>query len=330
MAAPAGAEFKVDSVSNQYLCNETSTLSVYRRPLPTANMRFLTNLMWDGRESSSLTGTQGIAQSTNPGDLLGDLAHQSISATRTHAEGLADPTTAQQQAIINFQMNLSVSQSADAAAGSLQDSGATAGPAALAAQAPNLFSNDPSLPAFNPAVFSLFNSWANLTGSASNAKKASIARGQNLFNTRTFIISGVPGLTDQPGVPASIVGTCSTCHNNPNVGNRSVPGPINLGVANFPGLLNVSYLPVITLRNIANPLQTIRTTDPGLAMITGKWADVGKMKVPILRGLAARAPYFHNGSAQSLSDVLTFYEFRFPVIFVGQDQTDLINFLNSL
>jgi len=41
--------------------------------------------MWDGRESSTQTGTQKIAYSTNPGDLLFDLAHQAVSATNGHA-----------------------------------------------------------------------------------------------------------------------------------------------------------------------------------------------------------------------------------------------------
>src|SRR5690242_21039738 len=54
-----------------------------------------------------------------------------------------------------------------------------------------------------------------------------------------------------------------------------------------------------TLTNIKTG-QVVQTTDPGIAMITGKWADIGKFKGPILRGLSARAPYFHNGSAATL------------------------------
>ena len=63
---PDGAEFEVVSVSNPYGCNETSILSMYRRPLPSTNLRFLSTLMWDGRESSTQTGTQPIAFATNP------------------------------------------------------------------------------------------------------------------------------------------------------------------------------------------------------------------------------------------------------------------------
>jgi cytochrome c peroxidase len=76
--------------------------------------------------------------------------------------------------------------------------------------------------------------------------------------------------------------------------------------------------------------ETVQTTDPGRALITGSWADIGKVKGPILRGLAARAPYFHNGSANTLSDVVTFYNTRFNIGFTDQEKEDLIAFLNSL
>jgi hypothetical protein len=63
---------------------------------------------------------------------------------------------------------------------------------------------------------------------------------------------------------------------------------------------------------------------------TGLWKDVGRLKGPILRGLPSRPPYFHNGSASSLSDVIDFYNRRFNIGFTDQEKTDLIAFLNSL
>jgi cytochrome c peroxidase len=72
---PATAEFNVVSVLNPYGCGDPATLSMYRRPLPSTNLRFLSTLMWDGRESSTQTGTQKITFVSNPGDLLADLAH---------------------------------------------------------------------------------------------------------------------------------------------------------------------------------------------------------------------------------------------------------------
>ena len=50
----------------------------------------------------------------------------------------------------------------------------------------------------------------------------------------------------------------------------------------------------------------------------------------MLRGLAARAPYFHNGSAQSLMDVVNFYETRFNIGLTAQEKADLVAFLGAL
>ena len=76
--------------------------------------------------------------------------------------------------------------------------------------------------------------------------------------------------------------------------------------------------------------QTFTVTDPGRALISGNCADIGKVKGPILRGLASRAPYFHNGSAATLLDVVNFYDQRFGIGFTDQDKQDLVNFLNAL
>ena len=65
-------------------------------------------------------------------------------------------------------------------------------------------------------------------------------------------------------------------------------------------------------------------------MITGKCADVGKTKGPILRGLSARAPYFHNGSAKTLDDAVEFYNQRFQLGFTDQQKNDLVAFLKTL
>src|SRR5262249_23470891 len=116
-----------------------------------------------------------------------------------------------------------------------------------------------------------------------------------------------------------------TCHDTFNVGNHSVSAPLNIGVVDqiFPSSvtnpLDLSYLPQITLQK-NDTGQRITTTDPGRALITGKWADIGKFKGPILRGLAARAPYFHNGSAASLQRVIDFYNLRFAMGLTAQEQ----------
>jgi cytochrome c peroxidase len=65
-------------------------------------------------------------------------------------------------------------------------------------------------------------------------------------------------------------------------------------------------------------------------LISGRCADIGKFKGPVLRGLAARAPYFHNGSAARLLDAVNFYDQRFSIGFTDQQKEDLVNFLKTL
>ena len=333
LPVPANAQFSVVNVQNRYGCNDMSTLSMYRRPLPSTNLRFLSTVMFDGRESSPQTGTQKITYATNPADLLADLAHQAIDATTGHAQAATLPTPQQVQDIVNFEMQLRTAQAIDFRADSLNADGASGGPVSLASQPffvgindsfPPSFHFNPSGAPFNPAIFDRFNAWVD----SYNPARASIARGQAVFNTKPIAITGVAGINDVLGM-ASLQGTCGTCHDAPNVGNHSVSAPLNIGTGDLTSPLDATYLPVFTLRNSITGA-TVQTTDPGRALITGLWADIGKVKGPILRGLAARAPYFHNGSAASLSDVVTFYDRRFNVGFTDQEKADLIAFLNSL
>jgi cytochrome c peroxidase len=326
LPVPANAEFDVVSVTNPYGCNELSPVSVYRRPLPTTNLRFLSTIMWDGRESTPPT-TAKITFATNPGDLLADLAHQGMDATNGHAQAAVPLTPEQQQQIVAFETGLSTAQSFDFRAGLLNGSGANGGPAALAGQKFFIGINDPlgqnpfNTP-FSSTIFSLFDAWSG----SSNSARAAIARGQALFNTKPIQIAGVAGL---PASPSPIPGTCGTCHDSPNVGNHSVSAPLNIGVADLTNPLGVSYLPVITLRNKVTG-EIAQTTDPGRALITGSWTDIGKVKGPVLRALSTRAPYFHNGSAATLNDVIEFYDRRFHIGLTAQERADLVAFLNAL
>jgi cytochrome c peroxidase len=185
---------------------------------------------------------------------------------------------------------------------------------------------------FTPVIFSLYDAWANARSHGDDNgranRRASVARGQALFNSKPINIAGVAGLNDDLNL-ASIPGTCGTCHDSPNVGNHSVSAPLNIGVGDLTSPLDVSYLPVFTLQNkTTHEIKT--TTDPGRALITGAWKDVGRLKGPILRGLASRAPYFHNGSASTLADAVDFYDKRFNVGFTPQEKADLVAFLSTL
>jgi len=318
LPVPAGAEFAVSSVVNPYGCGNTSNVSVYRRPLPTANLGFVTTVMWDGRESRA------------GNTLRQNLLQQALDATLGHAQG-AGLSPANQQAIVDFEMALYTAQLADFRAGRLDDQGAKGGPQQLSRQEFFIGINDPlggnpTNAPFDPSAMAMFKAWVNARGPQSE-RRQSIARGEVLFNTKPIAITGVAGLNDALNAPV-IPGTCTTCHDSPNVGNHSVPLAINIGVSYVSRPEN-SDLPVFTLENLTTH-QTVTTTDPGRALITGKWGDIGKTKGPILRGLASRAPYFHNGSASTLLDAVQFYNTRFALGLTAQEKTDLVNFLSVL
>lgn len=52
--------------------------------------------------------------------------------------------------------------------------------------------------------------------------------------------------------------------------------------------------------------------DKGLSAVTGKRGDVYKFRTPTLRNVAETAPYMHDGSLATLSDVVTFYYRNVP------------------
>ncbi len=325
---PANAEFAIERVDDPMRCGPASNdASLYRRPLPSANLGFLSAVMWDGRESSATTSIET------------DLSHQANNATRGHAQAAADLTPDQVRQIVEFEMGLFTAQGRDRFAGALDRSGARGGPTALAAQPFFIGINDPI--GMNPAgtpfdanAFTLYDAWAALRDprfDARTERRRAIARGQQIFNTKTFTIAGVGGLNGETfpngvTVPASIPGTCTVCHDAPNAGNHSVKAPLDLGVAD-PS--RAPYLPVYTLRNLATN-ETVRTTDPGRALICGMWRFVGRFKGPVLRALAARPPYFHNGSAMTLQDVVDFYDTRFNIGLTPREKADLVAFLTAL
>ena len=330
---PAGAQFQIVSVDDPYGCNtnpatgltgpSSGIASIYRRPLPSTNLGFLSAIMWDGREPSLLS--------------------QANDATLGHAQAKVPLTPAQQQQIVAFETGLFTAQAFDDAATALTDAGAKGGPAALAQQLAGFFTgiNDPlglnpTGAPFTSKIFDLYDAWGSLSGHDDMTEnRQAVARGEALFNETPIAITGVGGLNDALHI-TSIPGFCGTCHDTPNVGNHSVKAPLNIGVADAgpgrPPALNISGLPVFTLRCVAGPLAgtTYTVTDPGRALISGNCADIGKLKGPILRGLAARAPYFHNGSAATLLDVVNFYDERFSIGFTEQEKHDLVAFLRTL
>lgn len=366
IAVPANANYQVVSVNNPYGCNASNVISMYRRPLPSTNLRFLSAVMSDGRESTPITGTTKILFDNYPNSLQSDLLHQAMDASNGHAQAspplsLSDPRL---PPIVNFEMALATAQAFDNRAGLLNSLGANGGTATLLTQPFFISINssiNPLVPAleqpgglvtpsdgqFTPSIFDLFDAWVALPR---EDPRAAIARGQAIFNSKPINITDVAGINDDVsagglvagGIP-SLTGTCGTCHDTPNVGNHSFPTPLNIGTGDPSpsdpstnlGGVDISYLPSITVCKTdpatGSPTSNCKTTsDLGQALIDGNFDHVGKIKGPILRGLSARAPYFHNGSARTLLDAVRFYETRFGWVLTPREESDLVAFLSSL
>jgi len=350
LTLPASRDFDVKIVLDPYAgtganppVNQTVAagaspmLSFYRRPLLSANTRFISAVMWDGREATvspippNANQGDGVQASEIGAPVRTNMLTQSNDATAGHAEGVNPLSATVRASIVDFQMNLVVAQERDNLAGVLNLSGATGGPQPLRTQ-PTFFGiNDshggnPFGTAFNPNAMNIFNAWAGLSGSPQNDRRASIARGQAIFNTKLIRISGVRGVNDALGV-ATLNGTCTTCHTHPNVGNHTDVLPLDLGISKASEGDNV--LPVFRVTNRATG-QAEEVTDLGRAILTGHFADLGKQKGPTLRALSARAPYFHNGAADNLTEVIQFYDRRFGIGFQAQEGADLRAFLEAL
>jgi hypothetical protein len=361
LAVPANAEFSISVVHDPNGCalqvdpaSGVLTASVYRRPLPAANLSFLSTLMFDGRETVvPLSSPASFAA-----NLRADLAHQAIDATTGHAQAAAPPSDATVQAIVDFELGLYSAQYADDRAGALYRNGALGGPVNLSALPYHPGINDslgadPSGTPFTAVSMLLYSAWATVPGAYDDGgqARADIAAGEQIFNTATVTISNVRGLNDNPalGNPTSFAGHCATCHDTPNIGDHSLPLPLDIGTSHSadPNLeadpliqsaiaqLSMPNLPVFLISGCPNPFnpgqpESFYTTDPGKALISGHCSDFNRIKGPILRGLAARAPYFHNGSAATLLEVVNFYNQRFQMNLTDTQKRQLVAFLNTL
>jgi cytochrome c peroxidase len=180
-------------------------------------------------------------------------------------------------------------------AGRLDSDGARGGPEALS-----------TMPKVAGGRFNLFDAWAN----SENPKRAQIARGQAVFN--------------KTNISHKRCGVCHTSANNgADVNNRL------FDIRTASEEVRTPDLPLYTFRNKRTG-EILKLTDAGRGNVTGRWDDLGLFKTPTLRGLAARAPYFHNGIAATLEDVVRHYENNFGFIFTDEERADLVAFLNAL
>jgi hypothetical protein len=249
------------------------------------------------------------------------LRSQATSAILIHEQSEVPPTAEQLRQIVDFETRIFAAQSADIRAGLLNEKD---GPVALGPQ--NLaggIARNLGADSRDPVVRS-FDSWRKPNREEyvgfQREFRASIARGSDLFFAREFPL----------GSGKAATGTCAACHTS------GTTRWMDVATTNRPEAQALSGLPLfrITCDETAQPHpllgRVIYTQDPGRALMSGKCADVGSIVIQQLRGLAARAPYFSNGSARDLREVVEFYNRQFHIGYTEEEKKDLVAFLGVL
>lgn len=316
------------------------TVSVFRRPRPAANLKYVTayGFVFDPKTGLPLAidPQTGLRYA---GNLMADgrvrtLREQALDALRTHLQRYAPVSATQMREIIDFESHLYVAQSYDFAGGSLTADGAQGGPDALAAAKPGVLDGP------YDAQWAEFAAWSkdghnpHLTA-AERAFRASVVRGIDFFRSHTFLITDSAGLNSMNfGNPTR--NSCSFCHNMTRTGMDVAPGQVDLGTANLPFADPAPDLPLFKLtckpQYPPHPFlgRVVYTHDPGYALTTGKCEDIGKITIQDMRGIAARPPYFSNGSARTLRDIVNFYDRRYHIGLTERQKADLTNLLRVL
>jgi len=344
-------EFDLELVSDPSGCNSDPVyglhsahpqVSVFRRTRVVANMKYVTG---GGGAPFNIKDGSPMARDSDTGrfvnmNLMSDardptLKDQALDAAMTHLQAPAALSAQQLQRIVQFEDQLYVAADFSTQGGSLTEPGGPEdlGPAAMLKEQPGLGDN------FYKPVFGYFDQWAGLSGSDPQSQfRASVARGMQVFFTRPFFIRDVTHL-NTVGLGNPIRRTCATCHNARMTGMDFAPGWMDLGTGNKPwadDLPMTAELPLFKLTCKASapshPFlgRVIYTHDPGRALTSGRCIDIGAITMQQFRGLAARAPYFSNGSADDLRALVDYYDKRFEAKYTEQEKQDLVNFLGSL
>ena len=358
-------EFTIEVVRDPGGCNThrtyglesaNPTISVYRRPRPVANTKYTTHQAFG---VSPFIAKSGLPTATDPAtgrptsmNLMSDaraptLAVQAQDAATQHLQLKGTLTAAQLAGIVQFEGQVYVAQVSSTAAGSLieADGPPAFGPRQLAAGDAGVLGNNTTR-----YVFPMGGKWKQLPRNASeadnarNAARESIARGHDVFMFRTFWIRDSMHL-NSVGLGNPTKRTCATCHGMHMTGMDTVNGWMDIGTTNLPWATEVPLNPWneakpqmplfrITCKPDVKPHpflgRVIYTQDPGRALISGRCNDVGTIVMEQFRGLAARAPYFSNGSAATLRELVDFYDRRYNIGYSEQEKQDLVNFLGAL
>lgn len=340
-------DFKIEVVRDPNGCNsgphygpEAGIISVYRRPRPVANLKYLlaVGFAYDPKQGLPLpldpdTG-EPMSGNLMADDRAGNLRLQMEDASATHLRMLSRLGKRDRELIRNFEMRVYAAQYVGKG-GAVDDGGASGGPAALRDSEPG------ALGSIGFPVWGEFEAWETI-GEVDKAKltpeqiefRRSVARGARIFREKTFLITDSAGITTPMGFGNPVRNACNFCHNMTRMGNDVAPGQVDLGTTTLPFADPFDDLPLfrITCLNDPHPYygRTFETYDPGFALTTGRCADVGKITLQSMRGLAARAPYFSNGLAKDLEAVVDYYERRYRIGYTEQEKQDLINLMSVL
>lgn len=351
--APDGSriepQFTIEVVRDPTGCNThpvhglkspTPTISVYRRPRPLANVKYLTAVGFPFEPKNGLPlPTDALTGQLMSGNLMADgrsgtLRLQALDAFQTHLQASAPPSDEQLRQILEFEGTLYSAQSHDRFGASLASAGAEGGPEFLARFEAG------RLQGGQQPVWREFRAWATLPAdpdenAEQRAFRESVARGAESFATRTFLIWDAAGITSM-GFGNPVRNTCAFCHNMQRTGLDVAPGQVDLGTTNEPFADPAPELPLFKLtckegyRPHPHLGRVVYTQDPGFALTTGRCADIGKITIQQMRGLAGRAPYFSNGSAATLRGIIDFYDRRYNIGYSEQEKQDLVNLMSVL
>lgn len=321
------------------LRSATPMISVYRRPRPPTNLRYVMSMGFAFEPKNGLplpidpqTGRQTTFNIMADGRNR-TLNNQATEAILTHLQATTAPTKGVVQQIIDFESQLYTAQSHDAFGTSLTDGGATGGPESL-----RTMPRAGELQYAGSPVWSEFLPWKKSVPVANEAQqkfRESVARGAEVFAQRTFLIWDAAGITSmQFGNP--VRNSCAFCHNMQHIGMDIAPGQVDLGTTNEPFAKPAPELPLFKLtckaqfRPHPHLGRVVYTQDPGFALTTGRCIDIGKITIQQMRGLSARAPYFANGSARTLREIVDFYDQRYNIGYSEQEKQDLTNLMSVL
>jgi len=349
---PKNAEFSIEVVSDPPACNTSPTyglksanpmVSVYRRPRMAANLKYVTNpgpaivlKLGALADKDPVTG-RPVGMNFMADAREATLTTQARSASLGHIQA-ASVTDEQLRRIVDFESQVYVAEISDRNGGNLAEPGgpASLGPKAMADHKPGVLGDND----YDP-VFMLFDAWKKPGHTPQDQFRASVARGADIFMFRQFWLRDATHI-NSIGLGNPLKRTCATCHNAQMTGQDLSAGWVDLGTTNYPRWTEpplysaAQELPVfkVTCKPSASPHpylgRVIYTTDPGRALISGRCVDVGSIVMQQFRGLAARAPYFSNGSAKNLRELVDYYDRRFEMRLSETEKQDLINFLGVL